>query len=67
MYVGGEARWWYEGEGRTTDRVARSKRVFLLGPSHHVYLSGIALSPFAAYGTPVGDIPLDLEGKSQLN
>lgn len=39
-----------------------SKRVVLLGPSHHVYLSGIALSKFASYGTPIGDIPLDLEG-----
>lgn len=41
-----------------------SKRVVLLGPSHHVYLSGIALSKFASYETPIGDIPLDLEGMS---
>lgn len=37
--------------------------MFLLGPSHHVYLNGIALSKFAAYGTPLGDIPLDLESE----
>lgn len=39
------------------------KRVFLLGLSHHTALSGIALSPFASYSTPLGDIPLDLQGE----
>jgi hypothetical protein len=32
-----------------------------------MYLNGIALSKFAAYGTPVGDIPLDLDGEPQRN
>ena len=43
-----------------------SKRVFLLGPSHHSYLSGVALSSFAKYATPIGDIPLCLDSKSHL-
>lgn len=49
---------------RSLDAHSISKRVVLLGPSHHVYISGIALSRFAAYETPIGDIPLDLDGES---
>lgn len=39
-----------------------SKRVFILGPSHHVYLSDCALSSQTHYATPLGDLPLDLQG-----
>ncbi|KAI5963838.1 hypothetical protein KGF57_001213 [Candida theae] len=36
------------------------KRVFLLGPSHHVYFKDKALlSPFQFYETPFGDLPVD--------
>lgn len=35
------------------------KRVLLLGPSHYVNISGVALSSFEVYQTPLGDIPLD--------
>ena len=35
------------------------KRVFLLGPSHHFYLTNCALSTFAFYETPLGDLKLD--------
>lgn len=35
------------------------KRLFLLGPSHYVNLTGIALCSFDAYQTPLGDIPLE--------
>ena len=34
------------------------KRVFLLGPSHHARIAGVALSPFSSYATPLGEIPL---------
>ncbi|KAJ3276238.1 hypothetical protein HDV01_005686 [Terramyces sp. JEL0728] len=37
------------------------QRVFLLGPSHKVYLKGCALSSNEYYETPLGDIKLDLE------
>lgn len=37
------------------------KRVFLLGPSHHVYIPGCALPCSAEYQTPIGDISVDLE------
>ena len=40
-----------------------SKRIFLLGPSHHYHLDKIALSQHVKYGTPLGDIPLDLAGE----
>ena len=37
----------------------RIKRVFVLGPSHHVYLKGCALPGLDTYATPLGDIPVD--------
>lgn len=39
----------------------RSKRVFILGPSHHVYLDGCDLSQCKTYQTPIGDLPVDVE------
>lgn len=49
------------------------KRVFILGPSHHYYLNGCALSTCKTYATPIGNLPLDrrtieelyLKGKEQ--
>jgi AmmeMemoRadiSam system protein B len=44
-------------------------RVVLIGPSHHAYFQGAALPAAKAYGTPLGQVPLDgdaitmLEGK----
>ncbi|CAL1272667.1 unnamed protein product [Larinioides sclopetarius] len=35
------------------------KHVFILGPSHHVRLSGCALSPVRTYRTPFGDLSID--------
>ncbi|MFT3764541.1 MAG: AmmeMemoRadiSam system protein B [Minicystis sp.] len=37
----------------------RIHRVVLLGPSHRVYLSGLALPEAAAFATPLGAVPLD--------
>ncbi|GAA5961210.1 hypothetical protein JCM21900_006331 [Sporobolomyces salmonicolor] len=42
------------------------QRVFVLGPSHHVYLDGCALSQCTTYSTPLGDLPLDLETIAEL-
>ncbi|KAJ2721453.1 hypothetical protein GGI07_003966 [Coemansia sp. Benny D115] len=42
------------------------KRVFLLGPSHHVYLDKCALSQCREYETPLGNIPLDLDVMQEL-
>lgn len=37
-------------------------RIFLLGPSHHYYTPRCALSTATLYKTPIGDLPIDLEG-----
>ncbi len=42
------------------------KRVVLLGPSHQVAFSGLALSHADAFSTPLGDIPLDKQNISTL-
>ncbi|GAA5953884.1 hypothetical protein JCM8115_004186 [Rhodotorula mucilaginosa] len=46
--------------------VENIQRVFVLGPSHHVYLDGCALSRCSAYETPIGQLPLDLETINEL-
>ena len=43
-----------------------SKRIFLLGPSHHAYLSGCALSQCTHYTTPLGDLVLDKSTIAEL-
>ncbi|KZO97857.1 UPF0103-domain-containing protein [Calocera viscosa TUFC12733] len=60
-YSGPTAAWAY----KSID-VTGIKRVFLLGPSHHVYLDGCALTSFANYATPLGDLPVDVETTSEL-
>jgi MEMO1 family protein len=42
------------------------RRVVLIGPSHRVYLRGIAVPQVDAFRTPLGDIPLDMERKRAL-
>ncbi|KAI8594708.1 MEMO1 family [Dissophora ornata] len=42
------------------------KRVFILGPSHHVYLSGCAISKCSKYTTPLGDLTIDQEVNKAL-
>lgn len=37
------------------------KRVILLGPTHRVRASGAVVSPAAAFATPLGDVPVDVE------
>ncbi|CAI0444238.1 unnamed protein product [Linum tenue] len=41
-------------------------RVFLLGPSHHYYTPKCALSTATVYKTPIGDLPIDQEGNSDM-
>ena len=42
------------------------KRVVLIGPSHRVGFTGLALSHADAFKTPLGDIPLDTDAISSL-
>lgn len=43
-----------------------TRRVVLLGPSHHFYLEGCALPFSATYQTPLGDLPIDQAAVSTL-
>lgn len=45
----------------------RSKRVFLLGPSHHHYLEKGALTRCTHYGTPLGNLPIDAATTADLH
>ncbi len=45
---------------------ATLRRVVLLGPSHRVYLEGTAVPESAAFATPLGIVPVDVELKSRL-
>ncbi|CAG8550107.1 3643_t:CDS:2 [Ambispora gerdemannii] len=46
--------------------VIAPKRVFILGPSHHIYLSSCALSRCTEYETPFGNLILDAEAIKEL-
>lgn len=46
--------------------VVRSKRVFILGPSHHVRLRGCALSIAEKYETPLYDLKIDTQINAEL-
>ncbi|KAI8468186.1 MAG: MEMO1 family [Monoraphidium minutum] len=50
----------------TAIKAAGIKRVFLLGPSHHVYGRRCWLSPNAEYETPLGPLPVDGEVYDEL-
>lgn len=41
-------------------------RIFILGPSHHVRLNGIALSAASIYETPLGDLTIDRDIYTEL-
>jgi AmmeMemoRadiSam system protein B len=42
------------------------RRVVLIGPSHRVYLHGVALPQAQSFATPLGDIPIDEDGRNLL-
>jgi AmmeMemoRadiSam system protein B/AmmeMemoRadiSam system protein A len=44
----------------------RIRRVVLLGPTHRVYVRGLALPEADRFATPLGEIPLDREGMRSL-
>ncbi|XP_063236906.1 protein MEMO1 isoform X2 [Bacillus rossius redtenbacheri] len=43
------------------------RRVFILGPSHHVRLAGCALSPAVKYQTPLYDLRVDAQVYKELD
>ncbi|TFY78293.1 hypothetical protein EWM64_g5719 [Hericium alpestre] len=60
-YSGPTAAWAYKSIN--TDGI---KRVFVLGPSHHVYLDGCALTKYAEYETPIGNLPIEVGTVAEL-
>ncbi|KAF1814161.1 UPF0103-domain-containing protein [Eremomyces bilateralis CBS 781.70] len=61
-YSGPAAAWAYKALD-----LSNAKRIFLLGPSHHYYLSRCALSRCGAYETPLGDLQIDLATVAELD
>jgi len=46
---------------------SKYSRVFLLGPAHHTYLDGCALSQCSEYDTPLGSIKIDVDTVKELH
>jgi AmmeMemoRadiSam system protein B len=44
----------------------KPRRVVIIGPSHRVYLQGVAVSEANIFRTPLGDIPIDTQAKRAL-
>ncbi|KAL8371603.1 hypothetical protein RB595_001416 [Gaeumannomyces hyphopodioides] len=55
-YSGPCAAWAYKALD-----LSAAKRVFILGPSHTYYLPGAALTTYATYATPLGDLRVDVD------
>ena len=45
---------------------ASIKRIVIVGPSHRVYLQGVAVPRVRGFATPLGEVPIDVEGRNQL-
>ncbi|KAL9952452.1 hypothetical protein ACROYT_G039711 [Oculina patagonica] len=45
---------------------SKIKRIFILGPSHHMYLPGCAITSLTQYQTPLYNISIDTEVNSEL-
>jgi len=52
---------------RLDDLRGRIRRVVLLGPTHRVYVRGLALPEADCFATPLGEVQLDREGMQRLN
>jgi len=58
-YSGPTAAWAY----KQLPKDAGIERVFLFGPSHHKYFPGCTLTYADEFNTPMGPIPVDIDGK----
>lgn len=52
---------------RLAELRGRIRRVVLLGPTHRVYVQGLALPEAERFATPLGDVQLDRAGMQQLS
>ncbi|MGA9164852.1 MAG: AmmeMemoRadiSam system protein B [Thiobacillus sp.] len=64
VYSGAVAASAYARLGELRGRI---RRVVLLGPTHRVYVRGLALPEAERFATPLGEIPLDREGMQRLS
>lgn len=72
ILIGPHAGYSYSGERLAeTFKVwdnSNCKRIFILGPSHHVYFKNYAMiSNYEKYETPLGDLPVDREVNKALS
>ncbi len=44
----------------------KPQRIYLLGPAHRVWVRGVAAGNYAAFRTPLGDVPVDTTRIAQL-
>jgi len=58
IYSGAVAAFGYKA---LASRAAPPARIYLLGPAHRVWFTGVALADYAAFDTPLGPHPLDIE------
>ncbi|ABN67678.2 predicted protein [Scheffersomyces stipitis CBS 6054] len=71
ILIGPHAGFAYSGERLaetfTVWDTSKVKRIFMLGPSHHVYFkNSVMVSQFEWYETPFGNIPVDTETIEKL-
>ncbi|MBF0341402.1 MAG: AmmeMemoRadiSam system protein B [Magnetococcales bacterium] len=60
VYSGLTAAHAYKGLAKASS--LHPRRVFLIGPSHRVWLEGVSVGNYDAYATPLGRVPVDREG-----
>ncbi|KAF2476660.1 UPF0103-domain-containing protein [Lindgomyces ingoldianus] len=60
-YSGPAAAWAYKSVDWS-----KAERIFLLGPSHHHYLTDIETTAYSAYATPLGSLKIDDSTVSKL-
>lgn len=71
VLIGPHAGFTYSGarlaESFSVWDTSKVKRVFILGPSHHMYFKNTAMvSPYDFYETPFGNLPVDTETIKKL-
>jgi len=64
IYSGAVAASAYARLGELRGRI---RRVVLLGPTHRVYVRGLALPEADRFATPLGEVPLDRAGMQRLS
>ncbi len=58
VYSGGVAAFAYKA---LRNRATPPSRIYVMGPSHRVWFAGVALADYAAFDTPLGAHPLDVD------